>query len=508
MEGKRIRDIVIVGGGTAGWMCAAALAKIIGTQTHRIVLVESEEIGTVGVGEATIPAILLFNKLLDIDEDEFVRETNATFKLGIEFVDWRRLGHSYFHNFGLFGADITNGAPFIHYWLRSLHAGGDPDVLRFSSEGEAAREGRFGRTTRTSAGQLPSINYAFQFDAATYAAFLRRYSERRGVVRREGRITKVRQNPGSGFIEAVELADGSVVRGEFFIDCSGFRGLLIEGALEAGFDDWTHWLPNNRAIAVPCARVEEPTPFTRVTAREAGWQWRIPLQHRTGNGYVFSDAFISEEEAARLLLERIDGEPLADPRVLRFVPGRRRSSWVNNCVAIGLSSGFLEPLESTSIHLIQVAIMKLLDLFPARDIHPQLVSRFNDEMNLLYEGIRDFLVAHYKVTERDDSPYWDHCRTMSIPDSLQAKLELFKARGEVRPRGNELFSETSWFAILYGQGLEPEGYHPLADSMAEDDLNLVLARIRGAIRQRVADLPSHQQFIERCCGSPAAATAR
>ena len=501
MQTDRIRDIVIVGGGTAGWMTAAALAKIISTQTHKVTLVESEEIGTVGVGEATIPAILLFNKLLDIDEDEFVRETNATFKLGIEFVDWRRLGHTYFHNFGLFGAEITNGAPFIHYWLRWLQAGGDPDVMRFSSEGEAARLGKFGRTTKQAAGQLPSINYAFQFDASTYAAYLRRYSERRGVVRREGRITGVRQHGESGFIEAVELADGGELSGDFFIDCSGFRGLLIEGALGAGFDDWTRWLPNNRATAVPCERVEDPTPFTRVTAREAGWQWRIPLQHRTGNGYVFSDAFISEDEAARALLERLDGKPLADPRVLRFLPGRRRASWIKNCLAIGLSSGFLEPLESTSIHLVQVAIMKLLDLFPARDFHPRLVSRFNDDMNTLYDDIRDFLVAHYKVTERNDTPYWDHCRTMSIPDSLQGKLDLFRARGEVRPRASELFSETSWFAVLFGQGIEPEGYHPLADRMSEDDLNLVLARIRAAIRQRVGDLPSHQIFLEHC-GAP------
>ena len=507
MDDKRIRDIVIVGGGTAGWMAAAALAKVLGTQMHRITLVESEEIGTVGVGEATIPAILLFNKLLEIDEDEFVRETNATFKLGIEFVDWRRVGHTYFHNFGLLGADIKGGTQFVHYWLRWLRSGGDPDPMRFSSEGDAARQCKFGRTSKASGGQLPSINYAFQFDAATYAAYLRRYAERRGVVRREGRITRVHQNGETGFIEAVELAGGARLGGEFFIDCSGFRALLIEGALEAGFDDWNHWLPNNRAAAVPSERVEDPTPFTRVTAREAGWQWRIPLQHRTGNGYVFSDSHMSEDEAARLLLGRLDGEPLAEPRILRFQPGRRKVSWVKNCLSVGLSSGFLEPLESTSIHLVQVAITKLLDLFPDRDFQPLVIDRFNAEMNQLYEGIRDFLIAHYKVTERDDTPYWRQCRTMGIPDSLQARLELFRSRAEVLPKPNDLFSETSWFAILYGQGLEPEGYHPLADSMAEDDLNVILARIRAAIRQRVAELPSHQQFLERCCASSAPVAA-
>ena len=498
---RRIRDIVIVGGGTAGWMTAAAMAKVLGTQTHSITLVESEEIGTVGVGEATIPPILAFNKLLEIDEDEFVRETHATFKLGIEFVDWRRTGHTYFHNFGLYGAEIRNGAPFIQYWLRWVRSGGDPDHLRFSSEAEAAREGKFARTSR-SGGQVPNINYAFQFDAATYARYLRRYSERRGVTRREGRITRVVQNPEIGFIEAVELANGVQLAGDLFIDCSGFRGLLIDGALEAGFDDWSKWLPNNRAAAVPCERVEEPTPFTRVTAREAGWQWRIPLQHRTGNGYVFAEAFLSEDEASRHLIESLDGPALADPKILRFVAGRRRRGWVKNCVAFGLSSGFLEPLESTSIHLVQAGITKLLDYFPDRDFNPQILERFNSEMNQLYEATRDFLVAHYKVTERDDSPYWDYCRNMSVPDSLQAKLELFRQRAEVLPRTGELFTETSWFAILYGQGLEPEGYHPLADAMSEDDLNLTLARIRAAIRQRVAELPSHEEFLQRCCASP------
>jgi tryptophan halogenase len=363
MQDNRIRDIVIVGGGTAGWMAAAALAKVVGTQAYNITLVESEEIGIVGVGEATIPPITLYNKLLGIDEDEFVRETHATFKLGIEFIDWRRIGHRYMHHFGLFGADM-NGIPFSHYWLRSVREGGDPDNHHFNAEAEAARLNRFARTRDAAPTVMPSIHYAFQFDAARYAAYLRRYAEKLGVVRAEGRIVRVDQNSESGFIESVELSDGRAVAGDFFLDCSGFRGLLIEQALGAGYDDWGHWLPCNRAAAVPSARAEDPIPYTRAIAREAGWQWRIPLQHRTGNGYVFSDAFIGEDEAIAALMGRLDGPPQAEPRIIRFVAGRRRKGWIKNCVALGLASGFLEPLESTSIHLIQAGISKILSSFP------------------------------------------------------------------------------------------------------------------------------------------------
>ena len=501
-----MRDIVIVGGGTAGWMAAAALAKTVGA-THRITLIESEEIGTVGVGESTIPPIILFNKLLGINEDEFVRETNATFKLGIEFVDWRRLGHTYFHNFGLLGADLHTGISFIHYWMRWMRSGGDPDQLRFSSEAEAAREMKFGRAQYGRGGSQPNINYAFQFDASTYAAYLRRYSERRGVVRKEGRIVNVRQNGETGFVEAVEMQDGSIVRGDFFIDCSGFRGLLIEGAHEAGFEDWSHWLPNNRAAAVPAERMSTITPYTKAQAREAGWQWRIPLQHRTGNGYVYCDSYVSDDEAARLLVERLEGKPLADPKTLRFKAGRRRKSWIKNVLALGLSSGFLEPLESTSIHLVQVGLTKFLDLFPHRDCDPTLISLYNEEMQFQYETIRDFIIAHYKVTEREDTEFWKYCKHMSIPDTLSAKLELFRARAEVKPRNGDLFSEVSWFAVLYGQGIVPQGYHPLADAMPEDELNLKLARIRAAIKERVEGLPSHREFIDSCCASEALVAA-
>ena len=501
-----IRKVVIAGGGTAGWMAAAALSQ----QFRGIVdvtLVESEEIGTVGVGESTIPPIQLFNKLLGIDEDEFVRETNATFKLGIEFVDWRRRGHSYFHNFGLLGADLRTGISLIQYWLRWAQSGGDPDQLRFSAEAQAARAGKFGRTPASQGGNQPNVNYAFQFDASTYAAYLRRYSERRGVVRKEGKVVDVRQNGETGLVEAVDMADGSTVRGDFFIDCSGFRGLLIEQVYKAGFEDWSQWLPNDRAAAVPAERMAQPTPFTLAQARDAGWQWRIPLQHRTGNGYVFCSNYISDDEASAQLMESLGETPLAEPKVLRFKAGRRKAHWVKNVLALGLSSGFLEPLESTSIHLVQAAITKFLDYFPQREPDPILIDRFNEEMRFQYETIRDFIIAHYKVTEREDTEFWRYCKHMSIPDTLAEKLELFMMRGEVKPRWADIFSEVSWFAILYGQGLVPTGHHPLADAMSEDDLDLTLSRIHSTIKQRVDGLPLHGDFIRSCCAAQPATTA-
>ena len=502
-----IRDIVIVGGGTAGWMAAAALAKCAGTAQHRITLVESQEIGTVGVGESTIPPIQLFNALLGINENEFVRETHATFKLGIEFVDWQRIGHNYFHNFGLLGADLGTRVSFIHYWLRWAQAGGDPDQLQFSAEALAARSGKFGRTPPSPGGAQPNVNYAFQFDASTYAAYLRRYSERRGVVRREGKVVNVRQNGETGLIEAVEMEDGSSIRGDFFIDCSGFRGLLIEQVYKAGFEDWSHWLPNDRAAAVPAERMAQPSPFTVARAREAGWQWRIPLQHRTGNGYVFCSSYISDDEATSALLDSLEGKALAAPKVLRFKAGRRKASWIKNCLALGLSSGFLEPLESTSIHLVQAAITKFLDFFPMREPDQILIDRFNDEMRFQYETIRDFIIGHYKVTEREDTEFWRYCKHMSIPDSLAQKIELFMERGEVKPQSSDLFSEVSWFAMLYGQGIVPTGHHPIADAMSEDDLELTLARIRSAIRDRVGSLPAHAEYIRSYCAAQPETTA-
>ncbi len=505
MKRPAINRVVIVGGGTAGWMTAAALSKVLGTHHHDIILVESEQIGTVGVGEATIPMIQLYNNVLGLDEDEFVRETNATFKLGIEFVDWRKPGHSYFHPFGNFGVDM-DGIGFTHYWMRWKQSGGGVSYPAFNAETEAARQKRFMRTSGESGPKtMPSINYAFQFDASLYAAFLRRYSEKRGAKRIEGKIVDVTQDPESGDIQSVTLESGQAIEGDLFIDCSGFRGLLIEQVYKAGYDDWSHWLPVNRACAVPCDSAGDWLPYTRSTAREAGWQWRIPLQHRIGNGYVYCDQYISEDEAAVKLMSRLDAPAQAEPRTLRFLTGRRKKTWVNNCLAFGLSSGFLEPLESTSIHLIQVAISKLLAMFPKDGINPRLVTRYNDEMAYEYDNVKDFLIAHYKVTEREDTPFWQYVKHMDIPDSLQERLDIFKARGEVMARHLELFKETSWYAVLVGQGLEPEGYHPVADAISEDELRLRLTKIRNGVQQRVNGMPEHREFVRQNCASPAAA---
>ena len=501
MKPKTIKKIVIVGGGTAGWMTAAALSKVLGTQKHSITLVESEQIGTVGVGEATIPMIQLYNEVLGLDEDEFVRETNATFKLGIEFVDWRRPGHSYFHPFGNYGVDM-DGIGFMHFWQRWKQSGGNLPVTAFNAETEAAGQRRFSRSApQEGAMTMPHINYAFQFDASLYAAYLRRYSEKRGAQRVEGKVVEVLQDPESGDITALKLERGETIEGDLFVDCSGFRGLLIEQTYKTGYEDWSHWLPVNRAAAVPCESVSDWLPYTRSTAREAGWQWRIPLQHRTGNGYVYCDQHISEDEAATKLLENLDGAPLAEPRTLRFVTGRRSKCWVNNCVAFGLSSGFLEPLESTSIHLIQVAIAKLLAMFPKDGISERLVARYNEEMAFEFNNVKDFLIAHYKLTEREDTPFWRYVKHMNIPDSLQEKFDVFRARGEVMATHYELFKETSWYAVLTGQGLEPDSYHPVADAISEDELRLRLTRVRTGVQNRVNGMQKHEDFIRKHCAA-------
>jgi tryptophan halogenase len=494
----RIRSVVICGGGTAGWMAAAAMARMLGQSDVIVTLVESDEIGTIGVGEATIPPILQFNALLGIDEDEFVRATNATFKLGIEFRDWRRLGHAYIHPFGLFGADMHEIA-FLNYWLRWRAEGDGPDdgAAAFNTEILAAHAGRFARNVPGPRGPGPKINYAFQFDASAYAAFLRRYAEAQGAVRIEGRIDQVGQDSQSGFITHITLADGSRIDGDLFIDCTGFRGLLIEQTLGAGYDDWSRWLPANRAAAVPSESDGVPEPLTRSTAREAGWQWHIPLQHRTGNGYVFCDAFVSEDEAVARLSGLLRGAAIADPRVLRFVTGKRKKSWVKNCVAIGLSSGFLEPLESTSIHMIQHAITKLLSLFPTRACDPAIADRFNDSIDDVVTGARDFLIAHYKLTERDDTEFWRHCAAMPIPDSLAAVFHTFRTRGEALTKSSDLFKDVSWFAVLYGQGLIPTGHHPFADAMSREELHANMAAIKAVVASRVSSLPTHREFLER-----------
>lgn len=489
-----IATTVIVGGGTAGWMTAAALTRAFGA-AQRVILVESDRIGTVGVGEATVPPIRDFNRYLDIDEDAFVRETGGSFKLGIEFVDWSGAGARYFHPFGYLGPDMA-GIDFHHVWLRHSSEGGDPDIGRINPETRAAREGRFARDTRHGA-----INHAFHFDAARYAAFLRRYAEVRGCERIEGEVAEVVRDGETGEIAAVRLASGEVVAGDLFVDCSGFRGLLIEGALETGYIDWSHWLPCDRAVAMPCARTGPPEAYTRSTAREAGWQWRIPLQHRTGNGYVYCSRFLGDEDAARLLAGRLDGEALAEPNFLRFVTGRRRAFWNRNCVAIGLAAGFLEPLESTSIHLIQTSIIRLLGLFPGTAIDPHLVDRFNRDTGAEYESLRDFVLAHYVLARGVDTPFWDAVRNAPTPDSLSARIDAFRSTGTILYEKSELFGPTNWFAVMTGQGVHPREHHPIAAAMPEATVRERIHRLIRRADAMVGALPPHAEFIARHCAA-------
>jgi tryptophan halogenase len=489
-----IKTIVIVGGGTAGWMAAAALSRLLHNK-YAIRLVESDEISTVGVGESTIPMIRLFNNVLGINEDEFVRETKATFKLGIEFEDWGRIGERYMHGFGKFGQD-RGTVDFFQYWLRAHLAGQAPDLERYSINRMAARASKFMRPTQEVANSpLADIVYAFHLDAGLYARYLRTYAEARGVVRTEGKIVEVRQRPVDGFIESVVLENGDVVGGELFLDCSGFRGLLIEQTLQTGFEDWSHWLPCDRAWAVPCALASDLSPYTRATARPAGWQWRIGLQHRTGNGHVYSSRHMSDDEAAAILVNSLDGKALADPKLLRFTAGRRNKAWNRNVVAIGLSSGFLEPLESTSIYLIQSSLQRLVSLFPDGVFDAADMDEYNRQADFEIERIRDFIILHYHATERSDTPFWDHVRTMEVPETLRRKIDLYRSHGRVVRENNELFTEIGWQQVLHGQGIRPRAAHPLAGTMEERELGEFLGNIERVVGKCVDVMPSHKDFI-------------
>ncbi len=499
-----LKSIVIVGGGSAGWMTAAALAEAVG-RSCAITLVESEAIGTVGVGEATIPPIRHFNARLGIDEATFVRETQGSFKLGIEFVNWGKQGHRYFHPFGQYGAEFDS-VPFYHHWMREWLEGRiEGPIDDFSMCWAMARAGKFAHPSPDRRMIQSTFDYAYHFDAGLYAAFLRRYAEARGVVRREGKVVDVALRGEDGFIDAVTLDSGDRIAGEFFIDCSGFRGLLIEEALQAGYDNWQHWLPCDRAVAVPCERGEF-TPYTRSTARSAGWQWRIPLQHRTGNGYVHCSQFISADEAARTLLDNLDGKALADPRPLSFVTGKRRKFWDKNCVAIGLSAGFMEPLESTSLHLIQYGILRLLALLPDSAMSPLLAREYNAQTSREYELIRDFLILHYKASERDDSELWRYCAAMPIPDSLQYKIDHFRTHGMLVADGQELFANPSWIAVYLGQGITPRQAPALSRMRPGVPVAERMAQIAQAMEAAVAAMPEHGEFIARHCAAPPLAT--
>ncbi len=495
MRADSLRRVVIVGGGTAGWMAAAAMARILGEATLDICLIESDEIGTVGVGEATIPQIVLFNAMLGIDEAEFVRATNATYKLGIEFVDWTRIGHRYVHPFGFYGLDMK-GVEFHHFWLKGRTLGDPTPLDAYSLSIKGGLAGRFAHPRPDQPNSpLSKLGYAFQFDAGLYARFLRRRAEAGGVRRIEGRIVDVARKAESGLVEAVVLQSGERVEGDLFIDCSGFRGLLIEGAMEAGFEDWSRWLPCDRAFAVPCESGGDRHPMTRSTARGAGWQWRIPLQHRIGNGYVYSSAHLSDDEAAATLLANLDGVPLADPKPLRFTAGHRKRAWVGNVVALGLAGGFLEPLESTSIHLVQSGIARLMALFPSRRFDQFEIDRYNAETEREYVDIRDFLVLHYKATERDDTPFWDYCRTLEPPPGLAYKLAMFRTNGRVFREHNELFTETSWLSVMVGQGVHAGGYHPIADILPDAETLDRLAHIREVVSETAAAMPLQDDYL-------------
>ena len=495
-------DVVIVGGGTAGWMTAAAMSQVLRGK-YNIKVVESDEIGTIGVGESTIPMIALFNSMLQIDEDEFVRETQASFKLGIEFVNWGRLGDRYIHSFGQIGQEVWT-VDFHQYWLKQYLAGKAPDLEKFSINATACAQNKFMRPRMDMPkSPLSHIRYAFQFDATLYARFLRKYAEQRGVQRIEGRITDVQQREGDGFVTSVRLQSGQLVEGDLFIDCSGFRALLIEGTLKTGFEDWSHWLPCDRAVVVPSASNGPLTPYTRATARAAGWQWRIPLQHRVGNGHVYSSKFMSDDEATAILLGNLDGAPLAEPRSLRFQPGRRLKSWNRNVVAIGLASGFIEPLESTSIHLVQMGIAHLLTYFPAAGFDESVTHQFNRMMTMEYEWVRDFIILHYKATERNDTPFWNYCREMQVPEPLRRRMELFEVDGRVFRDGEELFAKISWLQVLHGQRVRPRGYHPLTDLLGEEEIAKYLDEVAGVIGSCVDVMPTHEKFIaDHCAAAP------
>ncbi|MEJ2815055.1 tryptophan halogenase family protein [Caulobacter sp. CCG-8] len=494
-DGNWIQNIVIVGGGSAGWMTAAALARGL-DRRYRIQVVESQDIGVVGVGEATIPPIRLFNAMLGLDEAEFMRETQATYKLGIQFRDWGRMGQSYFHPFGVYGLNAELGH-FFQYWLKLDHEGGALDLADYSLCAQAAQAGRFDRQSDDPRDPMSTFGFAYHFDTILYGQYLRRFAQTLGVARTEGEVVQVDQHPETGFVTALRLKSGQVVEGDLFIDCSGFRGLLIEQTLKAGYEDWSDLLPMDRAAAVPCALRGPLSPYTTSTAREAGWQWRIPLQHRVGNGYVYSSRFISDEAAVATLMANLESEPLAEPRLLRFNTGRRRRMWDKNVVAIGLSSGFMEPLESTSIHLIQASINKLLQHFPDRSFSPANRDVYNRRIQVDMETIRDFLVLHYKATVRDDAALWSYVRQMPIPDSLAERIELFRERGQLVIHPDEMFTPTSWLAVLLGQGVHPRSYSPLVADQDSRAIAEGFRNMKALVARRVEAMPGHADYLKR-----------
>ncbi len=497
MQSQHIERVVIVGGGTAGWIAAASMARLLGPSV-KITLIESEAIGTVGVGEATIPQIRRLNGVLGLDENEFVRETRGTFKLGIEFNNWGHIGERYLHTFGDAGINLAS-LHFHHYWLRSRAEGQAASLWDYSLHHKAAYANMFGRLDRVGNTSMTGLAYAFHFDAGLYARYLRKHAEANGVTRIEGKVVDVALEPETGHINHVTLESGQVVAGDLFVDCSGFRGLLIGQALGVGYQDWSKWLPCDGAVAVGCESTQPLLPYTKATAHDAGWQWRIPLQHRTGNGHVFCEQFTSEDKATETLLANLDGAPMGEPKRLRFTTGRREKFWHKNCVSLGLASGFLEPLESTSIHLIQSNVSKLIELFPDKTFDAPNEHEYNRQVSHEYELIRDFLILHYHRTDREDSEFWRYCKHMSVPESLTEKMKLFSSNGLLYKDAEDLFRESSWVQVMVGQGLVPKSFHAMANRISSEQLNNFLSDVKKLIARATNDLPQHQDFIEAHC---------
>jgi len=492
---KRISKVVIVGGGTAGWMAAAALGKLLGKNLD-IRLIESDQIGTVGVGEATIPLLTGFHQLLGIDEQEFMRAAQVTFKLGIQFENWGEVGDSYLHGFGVPGQGCW-ACPFHHFWVKSVQLGNKAPLTEYLLHQHAASADKFQLDLES------GLSYAYHFDATLYAQYLRKFSEQHGVRRIEGKIVDVATSHKNGEIESLTLESGEQISGDLYIDCSGFRALLIEQAMHTGYEDWTHWLPCDRAVAVQTRSTKPPVPYTRSIAHESGWQWQIPLQHRVGNGLVYCSQYLGDEDARQLLLDNVDGELITEPRLIRFLTGRRRQQWNKNCVSLGLSSGFLEPLESTSLYLVQSGIVRLMQFFPTTGIDPHEVDEYNRKSRLEFEYIRDFIILHYHVTQRDDSPFWNYCRTMDIPESLARRLDLFKSNGRIFREDFELFFDGSWSQVMTGQRLMPEGYHPIVDVMSDAELRALLHGISRSHARTASRYTSHESFLEQYCKTEA-----
>jgi len=484
---KKVKNVVIAGGGTAGWMCAAALSRLLGRSIN-VTLIESDAIGTIGVGEATIPPIRNYHRLLKINEAEFMKATQATFKLGIQFENWKQQGSNYIHSFGATGKECWAGE-FHHFWLRAIQEGMEHDFGDFCLELEAARQERFSNQSR------PVLNFAYHFDASRYAQFLRKLSEANGVNRIEGKITCVDKHNDSGFIEALYVNEKQRITGDLFIDCTGFSGLLIEKSLHTGFDDWSHWLLCDSAIAVQTESAGDASPYTRSIAHPFGWQWHIPLQHRVGNGLVFSSQYADENTARETLMSNIEGKPLTEPRLIKFKTGKRRRAWNKNCIALGLSSAFVEPLESTSIHLVMTGIVRLMRLFPFDGIYQSLIDEYNTKFDSELRSIRDFILLHYAVTQRDE-PFWAHFRSITLPDSLQHKIALFKETARVYIDDGDIFRTDSWTQVMLGQGIMPQTWHRIADEMSVSELRAFINSIRDSVKGAVTQLPGHQHFVD------------